>query len=166
MVTRFLLTTACLVSASAGAFAADVHRCTGSDGSVAFSDAPCRSAQRAEVVRARPNSVDNSAVREQLLKIENQKLRDEMAATRRAPVAGAEGGGVPARADSADCRAAKRDVEVAASSIDKNQALVRARTSAMHIACGVREPDRQETTVNVGVGVDRARGDGVRATPV
>ena len=58
----------------------------------------------------------------------------------------------PARVEFTDapCGTSQRDVEVAATSIENNKALIRTRQSAMHVACGVREPDKQTTNINVG----------------
>ena len=145
-----LLASALPLLFASGAQAAEVFKCTAASGKVEFTDAPCGTTQKSAVVEARPNSLDNSAVREQLLKIENRSLQDKLAATQPVPATPLQGQTEFARSDSAACRSAKRDAEVAASSIQNNKALIRTQQSAMYIACGVREPDRQITNVNVG----------------
>jgi len=143
-----LLATSGLVLCAGHASAAEVFKCTAASGKVEFTDAPCGTSQKSVVVEARPNSLDNSAVREQLLKIENRALQDKLAATQLAPATSLQGQTEFARSDTPACRSAKRDVEVAATSIENNKALIRARQSAMYVACGVREPDRQTINVN------------------
>lgn len=135
------------LAASGAAAAGDVHRCTSASGKVEFSDTPCGASRKAAVVDARPNSLDTSAVREQLLRIENKALRDEVAAGR--PATPMQAPLEPTRADSPACRTATRDAEAAATSIENNRELIRARRSAMFIACGVPEPDRNVTQVRV-----------------
>jgi len=138
-----------------GAQAAEVFKCTAASGKIEFTDAPCGTSRKFAVVEARPNSLDNSAVREQLLKIENRSLQDKLAATQPTPATALQGQSDNTRADSQACRSAKRDAEVAATSVENNRDLIRARRSAMYIACGVREPDKQITNVNVGNRGDR-----------
>ncbi len=89
-------------------------------------------------------------MREQLLKIENRSLQDKLAATQPAPATSLQGQTDFARSDTSACRSARRDVEVAATSVENNKALIRTRQSAMYVACGVREPDKQITNVHVG----------------
>lgn len=143
--------------------AAEVFKCTTASGKVEFTDAPCGAKQTSAVVDARPNSLDNSAVREQLLKIENQSLRDKLSAIQPAPATSMQRQTDFARSDTPECRSARRDVEAAATSVENNRALIRARQSAMYIACGVREPDRQ--TTNIDVGRDGQRGERPRLDP-
>ena len=135
---------------TASAHAAEVYKCTNASGKVEFTDAPCGTQRKSTVVDVRPNSLDNSAVREQLLKIENRSLQDKLAATQPTPATALQEQSDSPRADSQACRSAKRDAEVAATSVENNRDLIRARRSAVYIACGVREPDRQITNVNVG----------------
>ncbi len=135
--------------------AAEVYKCTTASGKVEFTDAPCGTERKSSVVDARPNSLDNSAVREQLLKIENRSLQDKLAATQPTPLTSMQAQTDSTRADSAGCRSAKRDAEIAATSVENNRDLIRARRSAMYIACGVREPDKQTTNINVGNRGDR-----------
>ena len=135
--------------------AAEVFKCTNPSGKVEFTDAPCGSKQKSAVVDARPNSLDNSAVREQLLRIENRSLQEKLAAAQPASATSLQGQPDFARSDTPACRSAKRDVEAAATSVENNKALIRARQSAMYVACGVREPDKQTTNINVGNRGDR-----------
>lgn len=155
---RFLfgLVASASVSIATGSVeAAEVFKCTNASGKVEFTDAPCGAKQTSAVVDARPNSLDNSAVREQLLKIENKALQDKLAAALPAPATSMQGQTDFARSDTPACRSAKRDVEAAATSVENNRALIRVRQSAMYIACGVREPDRQTTNIDVGHGGQR-----------
>lgn len=135
---------------------AEVFKCTNASGKVEFTDAPCGTAQKSAVVDARPNSLDNSAVREQLLKIGNRALQDKLAATQPAAAVPLQAQTDPSRSDSPACRTAQRDAEIAATSIENNKQLIRARRSAMYVACGVREPDKQVTNINVDNRGDRA----------
>lgn len=128
---------------------ADVYRCQSPTGKVAFSDAPCTVGNAGQAVDIRPNVVNTSDLREQMLRAENQVLKDQLAAK----PAGSIQQPLPSnseawRIDTAACRTAKHDYEISASSIDKNPAMLRARESAMYGACGMREPDR--TTVKIG----------------
>ena len=141
--------------AANGVVAAEVFKCTNSAGKVEFTDAPCGTKQTSSVIDARPNSLDNSAVREQLLKIENRSLQEKLSAAPPAPATSLQAQPDTARADSPACRSAQRDAEAAATSIENNRDLIRARRSSMYIACGVREPDKQITNVNVGNRGDR-----------
>lgn len=135
--------------------AAEVFKCTNASGKVEFTDAPCGTNQKSAVMEARPNSLDNSAVREQLLKIENKSLQDKLAATQPAPATLLQRQTESAQSDSPTCRAAQRDTEIAATSVESNKELIRTRRSAMYVACGVREPDKQITNINVGNRGDR-----------
>jgi len=143
------------------AVGAEVYKCTNAAGRIEFTDAPCGTARTSAVVDARPNSLDNSAVREQLLKIENRSLQEKLAERQAVPATGLQEQADASRADSSACRSAKRDVEVAATSIENKRALIRARQTAMYSACGLREPDKQVTNVNVG----GSRGDRRNAAP-
>ena len=136
--------------ATVGAGSAEVFKCTNASGKVEFTDAPCEPAQTSARVDARPHTLDNSAVREQLLQIENRSLQDKPTAARPAAATPLQGPVEVARSDTPARRSAVRDVEAAATSVENNKALIRARQSAMHVVCGVREPDRQITNVNVG----------------
>lgn len=135
---------------------AEVFKCTNASGMVEFTDAPCGTNRKSMVVEARPNTLDNSAVREQLLKSENRSLQEKLAATQPAPATPLQGQTEFARNDTPACRSAQRDAEIAATSIENNKQLIRARRSAMYVACGVREPDKQITNVNVDNREDRA----------
>ena len=149
---------AALVSAGgllSNAQAAEVYKCTNAFGRVEFTDAPCGTERKSSVVDARPNSLDNSAVREQLLKIENRSSQDKLAATQPTPATSMQGQSDSTRADSAGCRSAKRDAEIAATAVENNRDLIRSRRSAMYIACGVREPDKQAANINFGNRGDR-----------
>lgn len=137
------------------AFGAEVHKFMNASGQVEFTDAPCGAEQTSAMVDVRPNTLDNSAVREQLLKIENKSLHGRLAERRALPGTSLQEGVDASRADSSACRTAKRDLEVAATSIEMNRALIQARRTAMYSECGLREPDKQTTNVNVGRGARR-----------
>ena len=150
-----VVTAAATLFATRAVEAAEVFKCTNASGKVEFTDAPCGAKQASAVIDARPNSLDNSAVREQLLKIENRALQDKLASTQAAAATSMQGQTDFARSDTPACRTARRDVEAAATSVENNRALIRARQSAMYVACGVREPDRQITNIKVGRGDSR-----------
>ena len=61
--------------ATAGVGAAEVFECTNASGKVQFTDAPCGPAHTSARVDARPDTLDNSAVREPLREIENRPLQ-------------------------------------------------------------------------------------------
>jgi hypothetical protein len=132
---------------------AEIYKCTNADGKTSFSDAPCPKGQTGQVVEVKSNSIDTSEQREQSLKSENQALKEKLAAAERAGVPTAQpaapAGPDASRIDSAACKTATRDYEIAAGSIANNKALIRARESAMYGSCGMREPDRQTTKVKV-----------------
>lgn len=135
---------------------AEVYRCTNAAGATEFSDAPCGKGSQGAKIDVRPNTLDTSGAREQNLKAENQRLQNALDAQQGSAKAG------PAaeapRIDSFACKQARRDYEVAASSIDKAPALLRARQSAMYGACGMREPDQQTTNIRIQNGPNRSAG--------
>lgn len=130
----------------APAQAQQVYRCEQPDGRVAYSDAPCpRSARQAQVDVA-PNTVDTSADREQMLKQENERLRDQLrreqaAASRPQPVV-VQSGPPADRVNTPECRKAQEAYETSASAMTNTEAFIEAKRSAMFAACGLAEPDR------------------------
>ena len=129
---------------------AQVYRCVDATGATSFSDAPCRSASQGGRIEIRPNTLDHSGEREQALKAENLRLQGQLGALQNAAPATAQAAAPqPSRLDSFACRQARRDLEVAASSIEKNRAMIQARQSAMYGACGQQEPNQQITNIRI-----------------
>lgn len=127
---------------------AQVYKCVGPDGRPAFSDRPCGASYRSCQVDSRPNSIDTSGAREQALKRENERLREQLATERTraqvpsGPVIGRTRADLEAeKSNSRECAIAKRNYEFAASSIANKGGEVAAAKRGMYSACGMREPD-------------------------
>ncbi len=138
-----------LLPLSQGA-AAEVYKCVNSAGATEFSDAPCSRGSQGHRVEVRPNTLDTSGAREQSLRAENQQLQQKLNTAQAGNQPPANTAAPDAsRVDSFACKQAKRDLEITASSIDKDPAMLRARQSAMYGACGLREPDQQTTNIRI-----------------
>lgn len=142
---------------------AQVYRCTTPTGKVEYSGAPCDSHSRdARVVVAPLSEADrlrqeNETLRRQLQQQEQQNTVQQPLPVRRAiaqpeqatptPAVGRTQADIQAdRADSRECARAKREYEVALSSISERNTSAAAEV-AMYSACGMRNPDR--TTINI-----------------
>lgn len=124
---------------------AQVYKCTGATGQVVFSDQPCGSGQRRELLTPRDNSLDTTGEREQALKNEIRELRNRLDKADTAPASAqntsrAENDTKPDRTDSSACEEARNRFEIAAGAANPNVATLQARRSLMHAACGLPEP--------------------------
>ena len=139
---------------------AQIFKCQNAMGKIEFSDAPCNSAHTTSKIRAQPNSLDSSGSRELSLRLENEKLREQLsqqpnklangvAPQRTQPDLQSE------RIDTIACERAKRDYEItaSASSYSDKPAIVEAKRSMMYGACGMREPNKDTTNINVDVDI-------------
>lgn len=139
------------VFASPWASAQLVYRCTDAAGKVQLSDKACgKDAVDGSRVLLRPNTLDTSGAREQQLREENARLREQMQQQRQgsgAQTTGRTEADLQAdRSSSYECKQAQRGLEVAASSITApNGEARRAAEQRMRAACGMREP----TQINV-----------------
>ncbi len=136
--------------------AQQIYKCKTSTGKIEFSDAPCQTAHSSEKILVQGNTLDSSGNRELLLRKENEELKEQlrnqqqkavtssggMASQRTQPDFQAE------RIDTFACEKAKRDYEVTASSTANSQTIVDAKRSVMFGTCGMREPDKNTTTIN------------------
>lgn len=142
-------------SISAGA---QIFKCQNSIGKIEFSDAPCSSSHTKSEIRALPNTLNSSGSRELLLRQENEKLREQLtqqkntvasstAPQRTQPDLQSE------RIDTIACERAKRDYEITANSNSNSgkPAIVEAKRSMMYGVCGMREPNKNTTNINVDV---------------
>ncbi len=127
---------------------AQYFKCTTSTGKIEFSDKPCRSDTRREIINPRENTVDTSGQREQMMKQEINDLRQRVEQSerqnsyRQQPSHGRSEADLQAeRIDSRACEAAKRNYEIVAGRSAKDEASINASRSAMYGACGMREPD-------------------------
>ena len=138
------------------ASAAQVFRCTGSAGKVEYTDAPCVGSV-GRPVNVQHNVLPAQELRDQSLKVENQRLRAELAAAKAqggpaTQAAGRSEADLQAeKGGTIECTRAKRGYEVATSSIqtDRN---TDAEALAVYSACGLKPPDKtvvQVTTVVV-----------------
>ena len=123
-----------------------MFRCSNTQGQLAYSDKPCHQDSKMEQVSTRVNSLDTAGAREQALKEENQQLREQLKSNtserrQKNLVNHPQQDSSSAKIDAFACEKAKRDYEVAASSIDPNKATLKARRSVMYGTCGMREPD-------------------------
>lgn len=151
-----------------------------------YTDAPCTGAS-GRAVSVHQDVLSSQDLRDKILKDENQRLRSELEAAKAKGGAASQAASGRTQADlqaekgnSIECTRAKRNFEVAASSIqvDRN---TDADELAMYSACGMKPPDKtvvNVTTVIVGrsnaptriVGCDRRgcvdeRGIRYRASP-
>ena len=154
----FQVTTLLLGISLSGGAVAQIFRCQNAMGKIEFSDAPCNSAHTKSEIKARSNTLDLSGNRELLLRQENEKLRQQLtqqqntisigsAPQRTQPDLQSE------RIDTIACERAKRDYEVTAnagSNSDK-PAIVEAKRSMMYGTCGMREPNKNTTNINVDI---------------
>ncbi len=69
-----------IVALHSPSLTAQVHKCVNAQGKVEFSDQPCSADSKGGRVQVEPNIIDSSGLREQALKAENQRLRDQLAA--------------------------------------------------------------------------------------
>ncbi|WP_298928610.1 DUF4124 domain-containing protein [uncultured Ramlibacter sp.] len=128
---------------------AQVFRCTNAAGQTEYMDAPCAGG-KGRTVEVDQNTLPGQAGREQVLKDENERLRNAQAANQRNAAADVPLGRTEAdlqaeRANSYECKRATRSYEVAASSIHSWRN-TEPEELAMYSACGMRVPDK--TVVN------------------
>lgn len=134
---------------------AQVYRCVNAAGKVEYQDLPCDKGGRGTVVDVRPNVIDSTGIREQALRLENERLKEQLknlpAVAAVTPVApGSVGTGEAApKVDPVACRQARRDYEVTASSSANTKEIVRAKESAMYAECGIKDPQRQTVEVTI-----------------
>jgi len=133
---------------------AQVYRCVNKAGNVEYVDAPCEKGTRGTLVDVRPNVIESNGLREQALRLENDRLKEQLRS--QPPASGGPPVAAPApaaepvsRVDPVACRRARRDYEVTASSNSNTKELIRAKESAMYSECGMKEPERQTVQVNV-----------------
>ena len=154
-----------MLVAASSAFA-QVYRCTTTAGKVEYSDAPCQ-ASRGEARLIAPPVSESEKLRR-----ENEELRRQVDAQNKimrnqaaAPPANAVPAPAPApvappigrtqadvqadRADTPECARAKREYEIALSSIAGRNTSAAAE-AAMQSACGMRTPDRTIININRG----------------
>lgn len=166
--TCFLVSSGLFVSglllSSIVAAQAVVHRCVDPDtGSVTFSQVPCRVGQESSTRIVRPNSIDASGSREQVMQHEIRQLRSQVQTHERRlnspPSNGMTQPDLQAqRIDSRACEQARRAYEIESSSIiNDNREVVLMKREAMYGACGMREPDRTEINVTSQSSSDRRR---------
>jgi hypothetical protein len=157
---HFRFTLAVLVLMLPTIASAQVFRCTNSAGKVEYADSPCPGGG-GRAVTVNQNILPGPAVREQALRAENQLLRKELAGRSTQPVANpspspaagstqsfgrTEADLAAEKGGSIECSRAKRNYEVATSSIQPNRN-TDADELALYSACGIKPPDK--TIVNV-----------------
>jgi hypothetical protein len=144
---------------------AQVYRCTGANGKVEFSDAPCATSStdsRVVMPQAatgdRSLQMENERLRMQLLEEQNKRLRAENAGARDAAATPTPAPAPPAvgrtqadlqaeRANTYECEQARRNYEVALSAVTGRSTAPAAR-AAMYSACGMLPPS-VESNVNI-----------------
>lgn len=142
--TQFLFLSMCvavpmqLVSVAASAQA--VYKCLKSAGQYEFSDLPCAVATPSTVLKVQPNTLRHDGERELKLRQENAQLRHEL--VRRdletpAPTRPHHPADLRAeRADSMECKKARRDYEVTANSRLNPYTVIQAKRDSMMVVCG------------------------------
>lgn len=142
---RLLVFTALVAS---GSCFAQVNKCITADGKIEFTSKLCASNAAGERVRAVPNSVDSSGAREQALKAENQRLREQLNEQSVSPqgAQSSQNGRTYAdlqaeKASSYDCEIAQKNYATTASISGKYKRDATPERLKMCSACGMREPD-------------------------
>jgi hypothetical protein len=116
-----------------GSANAQVFKCV-ENGKLTFSEIPCSGKSSGAEISIRPNVIDTSGSREQVLSKQVQDLQSEQS-QRQQPVAVPED-----KANSSVCKQATRSYENEAGSIRDDKELIATKRSAMFIACGQQEP--------------------------
>jgi hypothetical protein len=163
---HFFFTLAVLILMLPTLASAQVFRCTNSAGKVEYVDTPCPGGG-GRAVTINQNVLPGPVAREQALRAENQRLRDELAGRSPQPVTNPSPSPAPGsmqsfgrteadlaaeKGSSIECSRAKRNYEVATSSIQPNRN-TDADELAMYSACGIKPPDKIIVNVtNVIVG--------------
>jgi len=142
-----LLSVACLLVASFAA-SGQVHRCTTPTGKVEFSDRPCSGSTTGGQINVRPNELDTSGSREQLLIEQNRRLQEDLRLSRGAAQSTTDQATGRTQADlqaekanSFECRKAMRDLDVAVNAGRKGRDTT-PEELAVYSACGIRVPDK------------------------
>lgn len=147
------------LSSSGRVNAQQLYKCQSANGKIEFTDAPCSGSRTSEKFNARDNSIDTSGSRELSLRLENeqlrQQLREQQKSNTTAPSAPqrTQADLQAERIDVLACERAKRDYEVTANSRSSGEAIIEAKRSMMYGTCGMREPDKNTTTVNTRIQV-------------
>ena len=117
-------------------------KCTTAEGKIEFSDKQCSGPSKAEQLNARSNSLDNSGLRENALRQENQALRARLADSPavQASSSPVEQAHTAEKSTSRECTQARRSYDVAAGSINPNKSQIQAERSKMFLSCGGVEP--------------------------
>lgn len=141
---------------------AQVLRCVGPKGEIEFSNQTCPRGWKSQALELKENTVNQSGAREQALRLENEKLKEQLknaqsgqvvVATPKPALTEAD---LPAqRRNLPACEDAAWRYEIAAGSIDPRKDVIAARRSAMFLACGIPEPP--STTVENTIVVDPPR---------
>ncbi|GAB2898792.1 hypothetical protein GCM10027046_30950 [Uliginosibacterium flavum] len=123
-----------------GSANAQVFKCI-ENGKVTFSEISCTGNSTGSEIAVRPNVIDSSESREQVLSKQVQDLQSEL--SQRQPPAVA----VEDKANSSACKQATRSYENEAGSVRNDLELIATKRSAMFIACGQQEPASVTTKV-------------------
>lgn len=134
---------------------ARVFRCEEASGAIRFSDVPCARGEAEAEYAVKPNTVDTSGAREQILKRQVQSLQEQLQqqqqqqqASQPAVIGRTQPDLQAERIDTAACEQATRAYEIEAGSMLSDKASVEMKRAAMYGACGMREPDKVEINVN------------------
>lgn len=141
---------------------AQVLRCVGPKGEIEFSNQTCPRGWKSQTLELKENTVNQSGAREQALRLENERLKEQLKNAQSGQVVVATPKPVLTEADLpaqrrnlAACEDAAWRYEIAAGSIDPRKDVIAARRSAMFLACGIPEPP--STTVENTLVVDPPR---------
>ena len=128
---------------------AEVVKCTTADGKVEYTDGVCASGI-GRAISVNQNTLASSAVRELASKDETEQ-RTQLHSEAGAPILGRTESDLAAeKAGTVECARAKRNYEVAASSIQRNRNTA-ADELAMYSACGIKPPDKTVYKLRNGV---------------
>ena len=145
---------------------AQVLRCVGPKGEIEFSNQTCPKGWKSQKLELKENTVNQSGAREQALRLENERLKEQLKNAQSGTQPGQVVVATPKPAlTEADLPAQRRNLpacedaawryEIAAGSIDPRKDVIAARRSAMFLACGIPEPP--STTVENTIVVDPPR---------
>ena len=122
------------------AAAQKVFRCPVASGGYEFSDVPCSPTEPSEVLKVQPNALSHAGERELQLRRENAQLNEQLKLRDSASSMSPQGRTLAdfraERVDSKECRMARRDYEVTASSRINSHAVIEAKRTNMLVVCG------------------------------
>jgi len=130
---------------------AQVYKCKDQNGKIVFSDIACDTRSDGGAINVRPNTIDTSGSREQILSKQVRDLQDQVAQSQQNQASGAAPSQQEDKASSSACKQAALSYENEAGSIRKDRDAIASKKSKMYIACGQKEPPQNTQTVRAAL---------------